>query len=136
MSLIRSLCLVCLLSPSTALAYSASDVLPFKGVWAESAAGCRLWKEGKLDEMIPRSKAARHGLTEVTLGGFQLLYSAADCKFDPAGNMKRVGQAVTLPATCSFKAQEKEARVSLVLVGNKLDLRVNGDTWGKHVRCR
>lgn len=123
--------MLCVICPSSAPAQPAGRMAQFVGVWSGSAKGCRLWKQGALDGR-PRAEASGYGLTEVTTRGFELLYSAGECHFNLPLEGKVLGRKVNLKATCVFKGHEQPpARVSLAIVaGGKLDLRVNGESWG------
>lgn len=89
-----------------------SDLVPFTGIWAESAKGCDLLTSGELSKM-PRSKSSNFGAIEISTRGVEWLYSAASCSFD-GGRQSKQGPTIIIPATCEFKGESKPAETVVI----------------------
>lgn len=130
-----SLC--CAIYPAAAPA-QANLLSPFAGVWSDSAHGCRLLAEGKLDDMST-AQASRLGIIKISRKGIDWPYNSGttQCVF-AAGKAKATAQGVGGPAECDYKGQAMKEYISLARAASKLNLRFAKGFYrdGEKVKCR
>lgn len=113
----------------------AGDLSTLVGTWAHTQEDCQRYAKGEFDA-VSRAEASASEIIGICSSSIEWRYSAASCE---AANIVRSGDEIQFFASCEFKGQPAERRMSA-------EVRIRGDgsisfadkkfwAFGDYVRC-